>query len=115
MDLRTFQEIGTHHIDDNFNQLNFGRGYDHNFFVGKLGEMKKLLAQNLPTVQLNWKFQRQCRNFNFTQIIDLSRNVAGLHSNRNIIHNAINLTNCDKPILKSAKLQVSKTVFHLSS
>lgn len=116
MDLRNLQEIGKH-IDDDFDELNFGRGYDHNYCVGKLGEMKKVahaeadksnivleVFTDLPGLQFyagNWlndkKFGKR----------------TGFALESQYYPNAINLKNFDQPILKAGEVQKSKTVFAL--
>ena len=112
MDLRTLQEIGAH-IDDDFDQLNFGHGYDHNFCAGKLGEMKKVAhaesSDNKITLEV---FTTQCGlQFYAGNWLDDKRSGFALESQ--FYPNAINLPNFDKPILKAGETQNSKTIFHL--
>ena len=117
MDLRTLQKIGEH-IDDDFDELNFGRGYDHNFCIGKLGDIKKAaraessdgkiileVFTTMPGLQFyagNWlndkKFGKR----------------TGFALESQYYPNAINLPNFDKPILKAGKTFQSKTVYKLS-
>ena len=116
MDLRQLQKIGEH-IDDDFDELNFGRGYDHNFCIGKLGEMKKAahaessdgkiileVSTTMPGIQFyagNWlndkKFGKR----------------TGFALESQFYPNAINLENFDKPILKAGENYSSKTVYKL--
>ena len=114
MDLRNLQEIGSH-IDDDFDQLNFGHGYDHNYCVGKLGEIKKVARAESSDGSIKLEvFTTQCGlQFYAGNWLDNKRSGFALESQ--YYPNAINLPNFDKPILKADKLQVSKTVFHLSN
>lgn len=117
MDLRKIHEIGEH-IDDDFDELNFGRGYDHNYCVGKLGEIKKAahaessdskiileVFTTMPGLQFyagNWlndkKFGKR----------------TGFALESQFYPNAINLNNFDKPILKAGEVWKSKTVYKLT-
>jgi len=117
MDLRNLQKIGEH-IDDDFDELNFGRGYDHNYCVGKLGELKKVavaegaksgikltVETTMPGLQFyagNWlndkKFGKR----------------TGFALESQFYPNAINLPNFDKPILKTGEVFKSKTIYTLS-
>jgi len=117
MDLRNLQKIGEH-IDDDFDELNFGRGYDHNYCLGKSGEMKKAayvessdgkikltVETEMPGVQFyagNWlndkKFGKR----------------TGFALESQFYPNAINLPNFDKPILKAGEIFKSKTIYTLS-
>lgn len=112
MDLRNLQEIGAH-IDDDFDELNFGRGYDHNFCVGKLGEMKKAAHAEAAESKIALDvFTTQCGlQFYAGNWLDNKRSGFALESQ--FYPNAINLPNFDKPILKAGETQTSKTVFHL--
>ena len=113
MDLRTLQEIGAH-IDDDFDELNFGHGYDHNFCVGKLGEMKKAAhAESAKSKIALDVFTTQCGlQFYAGNWLDDKRSGFALESQ--FYPNAINLPNFDKPILKAGEIQNSKTVFYLT-
>lgn len=117
MDLRQPQKIGEH-IDDDFDELNYGRGYDHNYCLGKLGEIKtaatvigdkskiKLTVEtDMPGIQFysgNWlndnKFKKR----------------SGFALETQFYPNAINLENFDKPILKVGETFKSTTVYKLS-
>ena len=112
MDLRTLQNIGAH-IDDDFDQLNFGRGYDHNFCVGKLGEMKKVARAESSDGKISLEvFTTQCGlQFYAGNWLDDKRSGFALESQ--FYPNAINLPNFDKPILKAGETQTSKTIFKL--
>ena len=112
MDLRKLQEIGAH-IDDDFDELNFGRGYDHNFCVGKLGEMKKVARAESSDGSISLEvFTTQCGlQFYAGNWLDIPRGGFALESQ--FYPNAINLPNFDKPILKTGQTQTSKTVFSL--
>lgn len=112
MDLRTLKEIGAH-IDDDFDELNFGRGYDHNFCVGKLGEMKKVARAESSDGSISLEvFTTQCGlQFYAGNWLDSPRTGFALESQ--FYPNAINLQNFDKPILKAGETQTSKTVFSL--
>ena len=112
MDLRNLQEIGAH-IDDDFDQLNFGRGYDHNFCVGKLGEMKKVARAESSDGKISLEvFTTQCGlQFYAGNWLEPKRSGFALESQ--FYPNAINLPNFDKPILKAGETQTSKTVFKL--
>ncbi len=117
MDLRKLKKIGEH-IDDDFDELNFGRGYDHNYCLGKFGEMKKAayvegaksgikltVETEMPGIQFyagNWlndkKFGKR----------------SGFALESQFYPNAINLPNFDKPILKAGETFKSKTIYTLS-
>lgn len=117
MDLRKLKKIGEH-IDDDFDELNFGRGYDHNYCLGKFGEMKKAayvegaksgikltVETEMPGIQFyagNWlndkKFGKR----------------TGFALESQFYPNAINLPNFDKPILKAGEIFKSKTIYTLS-
>ena len=124
MDLREVHKIGEH-IDDDFDELNFGHGYDHNYCVGKLGEMKKVaiaegdkskikltVETDLPGLQFysgNWLSGNPVGKNNF-QIL----NRTGFALETQFYPNAINLENFDKPILKVGEIYKSKTIYKLS-
>ena len=116
MDLRTLQAIGEH-IDDNFDQLNFGRGYDHNFCVGKLGEIKKVaraessdskIILEVLTTQPGLQFYAG----NWLDDKKFGKRT-GFALETQFYPNAINLPEFDKPILKAGETQHSKTVYRL--
>ena len=112
MDLRNLQEIGVH-IDDDFDELNFGHGYDHNFCVGKLGEMKKVARAESSDGSITLEVYTTMPGLQFYtgNWLDKKRNGFALESQ--FYPNAINLPNFDKPILKADENQNFKTVFHL--
>lgn len=123
MDLREVHKIGEH-IDDDFDELNFGRGYDHNFCVGKLGEMKKAafaegaksgikleVFTTMPGLQFyagNWLSGNPAGK-NGAEIL----NRTGFALESQFYPNAINLKNFDKPILKAGETFKSKTIYKL--
>jgi len=118
MDLRKLQAIGEH-IDDDFDQLNFGRGYDHNFCVGKLGEMKKVaraessdskIALEVFTTQPGLQFYAG----NWLDDKKFGKRT-GFALEAQFYPNAINLPAFDTPLLKANETQRSKTVYHLWS
>ena len=118
LDLRQLQTIGAH-IDDDFDELNFGRGYDHNFCVGKLGEMKKVArAQSSDSKIVLEVFTTQPGlQFYSGNWLDDKKfgNRTGFALESQFYPNAINLPNFDKPILKANATQSSKSKFHLSN
>ena len=116
MDLRKLQAIGEH-IDDDFDQLNFGRGYDHNFCVGKLGEMKKVaraessdskIALEVFTTQPGLQFYAG----NWLDDKKFGKRT-GFALETQIYPNAINLPAFDTPLLKANETQHSETIYHL--
>lgn len=121
MDLRNLTEIGAH-IDDDFDQLNFGHGYDHNFCVGELGKMKKVAhAENsagttsLDVFTTQPGLQFYAGNFldgNPTgkNGIEITRR-CGFALESQFYPNAINLPNFDQPILKANETYHSKTIY----
>ena len=124
MDLREVHKIGEH-IDDDFDELNFGRGYDHNFCVGKLGEMKKAAVAEGAKSGIKLEVFTTMPGLQFYAGNWLSGNPAGKNGaeilNRTgfalesqFYPNAINLPNFDKPILKVGETFNSKTIYKLS-
>ena len=123
MDLREVHKIGEH-IDDDFDELNFGRGYDHNFCVGKLGEMKKVAFAESSDGKIKLEVFTTMPGLQFYAGNWLSGNPAGKNGaeilNRTgfalesqFYPNAINLPNFDKPILKAGETFKSKTIYKL--
>ena len=117
MDLRTPHKIGEH-IDEDFDQLNFARGYDHNFCVGKLGEMKKVavaegakskIKLTVSTTQPGVHFYAG-NFFNSGKFTERT----GFALETQFYPNAINLKNFDQPILKVGETFTAKTIFALS-
>ncbi len=113
MDLRNLQEIGAH-IDDDFDELNFGRGYDHNFCVGKLGEMKKAAHAEAANTKISLDVVTTQCGLQFYAGNWLENKRSGFALESQFYPNAINLPNFDKPILKAGETQTSKTIFKLS-
>ena len=112
MDLRKIQEIGAH-IDDDFDQLNFGRGYDHNFCVGKLGEMKKVARAESSDGSIKLEISTTMPGLQFYAGNWLENKRGGFALESQFYPNAINLPDFDKPILKAGETQTSKTIFSL--
>ena len=123
MDLREVHKIGEH-IDDDFDELNFGHGYDHNFCVGKLGEMKKVAFAESSDGKIKLEVFTTMPGLQFYAGNWLSGNPAGKNGaailNRTgfalesqFYPNAINLKNFDKPILKAGETFKSKTIYKL--
>ena len=123
MDLREVHKIGEH-IDDDFDELNFGHGYDHNFCVGKLGEMKKVAFAESSDGKIKLEVFTTMPGLQFYAGNWLSGNPAGKNGaailNRTgfalesqFYPNAINLENFDKPILKAGETFKSKTIYKL--
>ncbi len=123
MDLREVHKIGEH-IDDDFDELNFGHGYDHNFCVGKLGEMKKVAFAESSDGKIKLEVFTTMPGLQFYAGNWLSGNPAGKNGaailNRTgfalesqFYPNAINLKNFDKPILKAGETFTSKTIYKL--
>ena len=116
MDLRKLQAIGEH-IDDDFDQLKFGRGYDHNFCVGKLGEMKKVAraeSSNSKIVLEVFTTQPGLQFYSGNWLDDKKFGKrTGFALESQFYPNAINLPNFDKPILKANEIQCSKSKFYL--
>lgn len=122
MDLRELTVIGEH-IDDDFDQLNFGHGYDHNFCVGKLGELKEVAVAEGSSIRMTVLTTQPGLQFyagNF-----LAGNPVGKHgvnfANRSgfaletqFYPNAINLPNFDQPVLKRGEIQTARTIYKLS-
>ena len=116
MDLRELQTIGAH-INDDFDQLNFGRGYDHNFCIGKLGEMKKAaraesanskIALEVFTTQPGLQFY----SGNWLDDKKFGKRT-GFALETQFYPNAINLPDFDKPILKAGETQYSESKYCL--
>ena len=123
MDLRKIHKIGEH-INDDFDELNFGHGYDHNFCVGKLGEMKKVACAESSDAKIILEVSTTMPGLQFYAGNWLSGNPAGKNGakilNRTgfalesqFYPNAINLKNFDKPILKAGEVYKSKTIYKL--
>ena len=123
LDLRKLQTIGEH-IDDDFDQLNFAKGYDQNFCIGKLGELKKAafaegaksgikleIFTTMPGLQF---YAGNFLNGNptgkgGTEILRRS----GFALESQFYPNAINCPNFDQPILKAGECFQSKTIYKL--
>ena len=125
MDLREFHKIGEH-IDDDFDELNFGQGYDHNFCIGKLGELKKAAVAEAATSGIKLEVFTTAPGLQFYAGNFLSGNPAGKGGveivrragfalESQFYPNAVNLPNFDKPILKSGEIFTSKTIYRLST
>ena len=112
MDLRQLQEIGAH-IDDDFDELNFGHGYDHNFCVGKFDEMKKAAHAEAAESKIALDVFTTQGGLQFYAGNWLENVRSGFALESQFYPNAINLPNFDKPILKAGETQTSKTIFKL--
>ena len=112
MDLRNLQEIGAH-IDDDFDELNFGRGYDHNYCVGKLGEMKKAAHAESSDGSTALEVFTTMPGLQFYAGNWLEDKRSGFALESQFYPNAINLPDFDKPILKAGEIQTCKTIFKL--
>ena len=112
MDLRQLQEIGAH-IDDDFDELNFGHGYDHNFCVGKFDEMKKAAHAEAAESKIALDVFTTQGGLQFYAGNWLENVRSGFALESQFYPNAINLPNFDKPILKAGETQISKTIFKL--
>ena len=117
MDLRQPHKIGEH-IDDDFDELNFGRGYDHNYCVGKLGEMKKVAVVEGAKSKIKLTVETEMPGLQFYAGNWLNDKYFGKRSGfaleSQFYPNAINLENFDKPILKAGEIFKSKTIYSLS-
>lgn len=124
MDLREPTAIGAH-IDEDFDQLNFGHGYDHNFCVGKLGELKK--AAHVEGVKSGIKLDvfttqpgLQFYAGNFLAGAPTGKggvtfvNRGGFALESQFYPNAINLPNFDQPTLRRSDVQHSRTIYKLT-
>ncbi len=124
MDLRKLTKIGEH-IDADFDELNFGHGYDHNYCVGKIGELKKVAQAESSNSKIKLTVETEMPGLQFYAGNWLSGNPTGKGGaeilNRTgfalesqFYPNAINLPNFDKPILKAGETWQSKTIYTLS-
>ena len=70
LDLRNFTRIGKM-INQNFQQINFAKGYDHNFVLNnnKAKNIKKLRSSLEIKQKLKCALRQICLGFNFTQAI----------------------------------------------
>lgn len=109
LNLKNLQKIGEH-IDDDYDEIKFGHGYDHNYCVGKLGEMKKVARAegkiNLEVFTTQPGLQFYSGNF-------LPNSRTGFALETQFYPNAINVKNFDKPILKKGEKFSSKTIYKL--
>lgn len=121
MDLRKPVEIGKH-IDDDFDELNFAKGYDHNFCVGKLGELKKVAyaegaKSNISMTVFTTLPGVHFYAGNFLSGEPLGKGGAkmgrrnGFALETQYYPNAINLEGVDKPILRSGETWTAQTIF----
>lgn len=112
LDLRELTAIGAH-IDEDFDQLKFASGYDHNFCVGKLGELKEVArAESDKTgIALTVSTTQPGLHFYAGNFLEPKRSGFALESQ--FYPNAINLPNFDQPILKKSETQLSRTIFKL--
>ena len=117
MDLRQPTKIGEH-IDDDFDELNFGRGYDHNYCIGKLGEMKKAAYAESSDGKIKLTVETEMPGVQFYAGNWLNDKKFGKRTGfaleSQFYPNAINLPNFDKPILKAGEIFKSKTIYTLS-
>lgn len=117
MDLRNLQKIGEH-IDDDFDELNFGRGYDHNYCLGKLSEMKKAAYAESADGKIKLTVETEMPGVQFYAGNWLNDKKFGKRTGfaleSQFYPNAINLPNFDKPILKAGEIFKSKTIYTLS-
>ena len=117
MDLRKLQEIGEH-IDDDFDELNFGRGYDHNFCLGKIGEIKKAAYAESSDSKIKLTVETDMPGIQFYAGNWLNDKKFGKRTGfaleTQFYPNAINLPNFDQPILKAGEVWKSKTIYSLS-
>ena len=116
MDLRTLKRIGAH-IDDDFDELNFGRGYDHNYCLGKLGEMKKAAYVESSDAAIKLTVETEMPGIQFYAGNWLNDKKFGKRTGfaleSQYYPNAINLPNFDQPILKAGEVWTSKTIYSL--
>ena len=117
MDLRNLQKIGEH-IDDDFDELNFGRGYDHNYCLGKIGEMKKAACAESSDGKIKLTVETEMPGIQFYAGNWLNDKKFGKRTGfaleTQFYPNAINLKNFDQPILKAGEVFKSKTIYSLN-
>lgn len=122
MDLRLPTEIGAH-IDEDYDELNFARGYDHNFCVGKLGVLKEVAyaeGENIVLEVLTTQPGLHFYSGNFLKGVPQLKGDANIDNRHGFAletqyyPNAINLEDVDKPILKKGETWTAKTIYMLT-
>lgn len=65
MDFTEFRVVGQS-IDDDYDQLNNGHGYDHNWIIdGEEGNLNIVAEVIEDTSGIKWMFIVQCQEYNF--------------------------------------------------
>lgn len=110
LDLRELTVIGEH-IDEDFDELNFARGYDHNFCVGELGKLKEVARAQGNSIALKVFTTQPGLHFYSGNFLENPR--SGFALETQFYPNAINIEKFDKPILKAAEVFNAKTIFKI--
>ena len=124
MDLRKLTRIGEH-IDDDFDELNFGHGYDHNWCINNFdGSLKNAahvesdesgLCLNVQTTMPGIQFYAG----NFLDGKPLGKNSVkmdrrnGFALETQFYPNAVNLKNFPQPILRKNEIWKAQTIYTL--
>jgi aldose 1-epimerase len=125
MDFKTLKTIG-HQLDETYEQIHFGLGYDHNWMLNSKGNLNELAAKlvnestgrvmELYTTQPGVQFY----SANFLDGSDIGKNGA-VYEKRNAVcletqcvPNAINNNNFASPLLKSNEEYNHTTIYKFS-
>ena len=124
MDLRQAQAIGAH-IDDDFIELQYGKGYDHNWCVGRCGEMKTMAVAQGDKSGVRLTVSSDLPGVQFYSGNFLDADLPGKGGTRyayrtgfcletQFYPNSVNLPNFDQPILRRGEKWHSRTIFALA-
>lgn len=124
LDFRRPQEIGAH-IDDDFEQLNFAKGYDHNWCAGKAGEMKTLAEATGEKTNIRLTVSSDLPGIQFYAGNYMDADLVGKNGVRfpkrtgfcletQYYPNSPNIPEFDQPILRQGQTWQSRTIFALA-